>query len=152
ALAGYVVGGIIGRQLRRSMGHLEDRVERVPAGQLLMGTLGGAALAALAALVGLPAIVLIPGHWGWPIFGLLVWVGLWAGFRVGVRQSRGLLALAGLSERSLLVDATGAESGAGPEFLLDTSAIIDGRLLTVSDAGFLHGSLLVPRFVLDELQ
>ncbi len=36
--------------------------------------------------------------------------------------------------------------------LLDTSVIIDGRILDVAKTGFLPGPLLVPRFVLSELQ
>lgn len=36
--------------------------------------------------------------------------------------------------------------------LLDTSVIIDGRILDVVKAGFVYGDLIVPRFVLDELQ
>lgn len=36
--------------------------------------------------------------------------------------------------------------------LLDTSAIIDGRIADVVSAGFVAGPLLVPRFVLRELQ
>lgn len=37
-------------------------------------------------------------------------------------------------------------------FLIDTSAIIDGRVVAVSEADFLDGTLLVPTFVLNELQ
>jgi uncharacterized protein YacL len=40
----------------------------------------------------------------------------------------------------------------GRRYLLDTSAIIDGRIAEVTKTGFLHGTLLVPRFVLIELQ
>ncbi len=36
--------------------------------------------------------------------------------------------------------------------LIDTNIIIDGRLSSVSQTGFLSTSLVVPRFVLDELQ
>lgn len=36
--------------------------------------------------------------------------------------------------------------------ILDTSVIIDGRIADIADTGFLEGVLLVPRFVLDELQ
>jgi len=36
--------------------------------------------------------------------------------------------------------------------ILDTSTIIDGRLADICDTGFLEGTLIVPRFVLDELQ
>jgi uncharacterized protein YacL len=37
-------------------------------------------------------------------------------------------------------------------YLLDTSAIIDGRIANVGKAGFIDGALLVPNFVLNELQ
>ena len=36
--------------------------------------------------------------------------------------------------------------------LLDTSAIIDGRIADISQTGFISGTLVVPRFVLNELQ
>ena len=36
--------------------------------------------------------------------------------------------------------------------ILDTSAIIDGRIADVAETGFLEGSLVVPQFVLRELQ
>ncbi|TKJ30114.1 MAG: PIN domain nuclease [Chloroflexi bacterium B3_Chlor] len=36
--------------------------------------------------------------------------------------------------------------------LLDTSVIIDGRIADISQTGFIQGTLLVPRFILDELQ
>src|SRR5947209_11162857 len=38
------------------------------------------------------------------------------------------------------------------QILLDTSAIIDGRIANISQTGFVSGALLVPRFVLNELQ
>ncbi|HEY4531715.1 MAG TPA: PIN domain-containing protein, partial [Kurthia sp.] len=36
--------------------------------------------------------------------------------------------------------------------LVDTSAIIDGRILDVLSTGFLEGEIIIPQFVLDELQ
>lgn len=36
--------------------------------------------------------------------------------------------------------------------ILDTSVIIDGRIADICDTGFIEGNLIVPRFVLDELQ
>lgn len=38
------------------------------------------------------------------------------------------------------------------QILLDTSAIIDGRIADISQTGFIAASLIVPRFVLNELQ
>jgi len=39
-----------------------------------------------------------------------------------------------------------------PLVVLDTSALIDGRVARVCETGFLSGALIIPRFVLDELQ
>ncbi len=40
----------------------------------------------------------------------------------------------------------------GHNKILDTSAIIDGRIADIVDTGFLEGSLIIPQFVLKELQ
>lgn len=52
-----------------------------------------------------------------------------------------------------------AESSGDPDkiqldkyLLVDTSAIIDGRIADITKTGFVDGTLLVPRFVLNELQ
>ncbi len=42
-------------------------------------------------------------------------------------------------------------AGAGRELLLDTSVLIDGRIVEVAQTGFIGGTLTVPRFVLSEL-
>ena len=45
-----------------------------------------------------------------------------------------------------------AHAETAPQILLDTSAIIDGRIADISQTGFIFGTLVVPRFVLNELQ
>jgi uncharacterized protein YacL len=45
----------------------------------------------------------------------------------------------------------GARNGV-ERILVDTSAIIDGRIADIADTGFIFGTLVVPRFVLEELQ
>jgi uncharacterized protein YacL len=57
--------------------------------------------------------------------------------------------MAGLSERSL---GSLTASPTRDAVLIDTSVLIDGRLLRLAQTGFLHRNLLVPCFVLDELQ
>lgn len=63
-----------------------------------------------------------------------------------------------LARRHALVSLpAGTNQGTQPaplprHYLLDTSAIIDGRIATVGQTGFLEGTLLVPNFVLTELQ
>ncbi|HYU21200.1 MAG TPA: PIN domain-containing protein [Chloroflexota bacterium] len=45
-----------------------------------------------------------------------------------------------------------ASAGEGQRVLVDTSSIIDGRIADIAQTGFLSGPLVVPRFVLHELQ
>jgi uncharacterized protein YacL len=146
-----VAGGVLGRLIDQVMGRVERNLNRTSAAGLLAGAVGGSALGLLSALVGLPAVILIPNRWGWPVFGLVVWIGIYEGFAVASRRAEELLALAGLSTRPL-VRATPYGGRAADAVLVDTSAVIDGRLLGIARAGFLPGVLLVPPFVLDELQ
>ncbi len=45
------------------------------------------------------------------------------------------------------------DGGTGPnKIILDTSAIIDGRIADIVQTGFIHDTLVVPKFVLEELQ
>jgi uncharacterized protein YacL len=46
----------------------------------------------------------------------------------------------------------GKKDRASERVLVDTSAIIDGRIADISQTGFITGTLTVPRFVLEELQ
>jgi uncharacterized protein YacL len=62
-----------------------------------------------------------------------------------------------LSAFSFAGSRTGGDSRAKTadttrSILLDTSVIIDGRIVDIARTGFLAGSLLIPRFVLAELQ
>nr|WP_321503595.1 PIN domain-containing protein [uncultured Dethiosulfovibrio sp.] len=76
---------------------------------------------------------------------------------------RGALSLViGLRQRlNLKKDRTSSGSDDGMEEspmefasgkILDTSVIIDGRILDIAKTGFLEGSIILPRFVLAELQ
>jgi uncharacterized protein YacL len=48
--------------------------------------------------------------------------------------------------------APGARRAAPNKVVVDTSAVIDGRIVDIGKTGFILGSLVAPRFVLDELQ
>jgi uncharacterized protein YacL len=117
---------------------------------LLLGLLMGL-------LLGLP-LANLPDPYGWLLpLGVSVVLGLgMMGLTVAKRQD--LLQAAhdvGLLMRKPTDGWDGVErrtSPPAPVTYLDTSAIIDGRLVDVVASGFLYGTLVVPRFVLGELQ
>ncbi len=57
-----------------------------------------------------------------------------------------------LPETELKKTETGKTEAKAHQILVDTSVIIDGRIADIAAAGFMHAKLIVPRFVLAELQ
>lgn len=151
ACLGYVAGGVLGRLLDHGLVVVERRFEHTPAHRLLAGGVGSIVLGGLSGVVVLPAAFVFPPQLGWSAVGLVVWVGAFLGYRLGARKSDELLAMAGLSSRPLL-RATAYGSPESPAVLIDATTVADGRLLALVRAGFLHDALLVPRFVVDQLQ
>ena len=104
---------------------------------LLLGLLLGLPLSNLPAPIGTVA----------PL-GISVFLGLgMVGLTVAKRHD-----LISAAESMGLLRRAGAEEAAVPRILVDTSAIIDGRIADIAESGFLFGVLEVPRFVLDEVQ
>lgn len=71
--------------------------------------------------------------------------------RVSAEVSSHLLRLRPLTPFSNPTPQVGSVSIVRP-LVLDTSAIIDGRVLDIAKTGFINGLVLVPKFVLTELQ
>ncbi|HSJ00573.1 MAG TPA: PIN domain-containing protein, partial [Patescibacteria group bacterium] len=69
-----------------------------------------------------------------------------------------LMLAATMSKRDVLLPAFGGiipgarRTGPSTRVVIDTSAVIDGRIVDIARTGFILGNLIVPRFVLDELQ
>ncbi len=104
---------------------------------LLMGLLIGLPLSALPGTLG----TLAP-------LGISIFLGLGM---VGLTVAKRHDLIAAAESMGLLRRATG-DGESGPRILVDSSAIIDGRIADIADSGFLFGTLEVPRFVLDEVQ
>ena len=107
---------------------------------LLMGLLLGSPLSAFPQPLGT-----------WLPLGVSIFLGLgMIGLTVAKRQDLIVAAEAmGLIRR---VDPDAAAHRGDPHVVVDTSAIIDGRIADIVESGFLFGTLVVPRFVLEEVQ
>lgn len=151
ACVGYVAGGILGRLLDQGIGLAEGRIKHAPAHRLLAGGIGAIVLGGLSGLAVLPAAFVFSPQVGWSSVGLVVWIGASLGYRLAAGKSDELLAMAGLSSSPLL-RASAYGTPDRTTVLVDASAVVDGRLLTLVRAGFLRDELLVPRFVVDHLE
>jgi len=144
ALLGLVVTPFLTTRPIRAARRLFSRLPAQTLAAALMGLIGGLIVGAL---VSLPLSLLPPPFAN---FLPLVSAALFGYFGVALFVLRQNDVFAFLSLRfSGASPAAGAE---GHTILLDTSVIIDGRVADVAATGFLQATLLVPRFVLNELQ
>ncbi len=141
---GYVVGGILGRRAVTAVSTVEREFRKIPASELLAGVLG-LILGLLVAVLTSVLVFRLPPSAAYPTAAFTTLVLGYMGYRVGRAVNQELFGLFGLKPR-----ASGAAPGAVN--VLDTSALIDGRVMEVVRAGFLGGTFLVPRGVLHELQ
>lgn len=135
-----VLGGVLGAVFAPSAARpLVQWVHKQPSVTL--------AAAGIGLLLGLAAGALISV----PLSRLTGPAGLWLPIMFSVGLGLAGMFLAG--SREWRASAAGQSASVDEEqALVDTSAIIDGRIVDVARAGFLRATLLVPRFVLDELR
>ncbi|MBU0492782.1 MAG: PIN domain nuclease [Chloroflexi bacterium] len=122
---------------------LRRLIRRIPARDLLAAVLGLVIGLIVSALLSFP-LSMLPAPLGQvlPFVGSLLFSYL--GISIMIMRQRDLFEL---FERRTQ-DHIDTERGV----LLDTSAIIDGRIADISRTGFIQSTILVPRFVLNELQ
>jgi uncharacterized protein YacL len=145
---GYVVGGVVGRLLSRTLARVEDALQNVPIFELLLGAAGLTVGLIIAFLATLP-LALIEVGWIKPVFVAFVYtLFAWLGLRVGAGRRDDLRRILRLAPEP----GAAEQDGRIADKLLDTNIIVDGRVLDVARAGFIDGRLILPRFVLEELQ
>ncbi|MDL2238374.1 PIN/TRAM domain-containing protein [Christensenellaceae bacterium OttesenSCG-928-K19] len=136
--------------IERGIRKLEKGLSETPATTLWGGAIGlivGLVIAALISVI----IGLIPIAWisvpltiiDYIIFGYL-------GMSTGIRRRVDLMNFVSARKGGAKMDAKN-DTHALPK-ILDTSVIIDGRIFDIYKTGVLEGSVIVPQFVLAELQ
>jgi len=145
---GYVVGGIFGRTIATTADRTEVALREVSADTLLAGALGLVCGVLLGAGIAWPLFFVPDPLIAMPLFGVVVAVLGYLGFRIGTSKRDGVLAMFGNRTGVAPRDAAAV---ALPQ-VVDSSVAIDGRIVDVVRAGFLAGRMIVSQAVLDELQ
>lgn len=157
ALVGLILTPFITTRPARAMRALFSRISAQTLFSSLIGLVAGLIVAALLSF----PLSLLPYPFGsiFPFLGVLVFGYMGVALFV-MRQLDFYAIFSNLPGR-------GGSAGGGPAanenaanqnwaesrtILLDTSVIIDGRIADIARTGFLPGALLIPRFVLQELQ
>ena len=155
ALAGIIIGAVATPFIvNRISGSVADQTRSIPTSRLLSSIVGLALGLIIALLISIP-IFRLPGWLGLVLPVAISLVMAYLGATLMLSPSRDIFhnivpdALAPSSADGLPPDLDAGRPGA---MLLDTSAVIDGRIATIAKTGFLQGTLIVPRFILEELR
>jgi len=151
ALVGALVGLVVTPFLTtRPVRAFRRMMTQISAQTMLAGLIGLIVGLVAAALVSFPLSIL-PSPFGQilPFVGALVFSYL--GVAVFIARQNDIMGM--LRSRLTSVTEEGfVGSQTGRSVLLDTSVIVDGRIADIARTGFIAGPMLVPSFVLNELQ
>lgn|SRR5574341_957235 len=132
---------------------IRDYLSKMPAQQLVASVVGLIIGLIIAALISLPLSALPPPYNGiMPVVAAIVFG--YFGTSIMAMRRRDIFELFQMQLPRFNLGGQEADNGIHHtrEILLDTSVIIDGRIADVSRTGFVMGKMLVPRFILNELQ
>lgn len=125
---------------------MEEKLSHIPGADLFAGIFGLIVGLVISALV-YPSIQKL-GAAGPAVSVLLTAVLGFLGFRIGYQKRDDFAAAWSRSGKDKKNDGTRIEE----HKILDTSVIIDGRIADICKTGFIEGTLVIPEFVLEELQ
>lgn len=146
---GYLIGGIVGRELTLQFSRLESYMRELSPADLVLGTVGLLVGLLLAWLGSLPLRLVQPEWLAIVSTALLYVIGASFGMQIArIKSSDFAHAFPRLSGET----SSGEQPTRVDMKLLDTSAVIDGRFAELRSIGMLEGEVRVPRFVLAELQ
>lgn len=151
-LAGAAMGLLVAPYLTtRPFHYLQAKLKRIPASQMIAAVIGLAIGLAVAALL-YPPLSALPAPYGNILPMAISILFGYVGASVMVMRQRDIFNVLGprftLGGSWLDFNRKGTEDAV----LLDTSVIIDGRIADISKTGFIRSTMMVPRFVLNELQ
>ena len=154
-----ILGGLIllllsNRIIRRVSSlsiEMQREFDKMPVNQLLSAVIGLILGLIVAALLRQMLTFLGNGVAGAALTAILYLTLGALGYNIGKRRSREFMAmitrLSGAREKSKT-----RKHGYASRKYVDTSAIIDGRILEIAKTGFIEGEFVVPQFVVNELQ
>jgi uncharacterized protein YacL len=170
ALCGYILTPVIWWILKKIGQIFENMLQNVSIPDIAVALMGLIVSLLLAILVSIPFILGIPGI-GFYVAIVIIIVFAYVGMRSFLKRRDDFIAIMmgfmGLGGRFSPKHKNKGAEESKPGYqgnasmiermdasvkVLDTSALIDGRILDIANTGFIEGTLLLPRFVLTELQ
>ena len=136
---------------RRVVQFVETELQKVPAYEIVLGSVGLIIGLIIAYLLSQPFYKLEIPYLGVMISIILYVIFGYLGIKVPTRKKEDFSSTIGSVKRGFSKDKIKTNCRSCPK-ILDTSVIIDGRIADICKTGFIEGPLVIPEFVLEELQ
>jgi len=150
-----LIGGVVGLSFQITYRRFEAKVREMPVEVILTRAIGLVIGLLVANLMLAPLFLLpIPEDFSFikplvAVLGSVIFA--FSGISLADTHGRAFLRLVNPNTVETMLVAEGTLKPAATK-VLDTSCIIDGRIEALLETGFLEGQILVPQFVLQELQ
>lgn len=148
----FILAPKVFKGLKKLIGFIEVELQKVPASDIAIGSFGLIVGLIIAYLLSQPFYKLEIQYLGVVISIVLYAIFGYLGMTVLTKKREDILsALPVISRKSGKETGGKGRKGSYPK-ILDTSVIIDGRIADICNTGFIEGPLVIPEFVLEELQ
>ncbi|GAG73864.1 unnamed protein product [marine sediment metagenome] len=153
-ITGLILGGYVGKYLKYLQGKVEDFIGRMPIPDLIFSIIG----ILLGIVIGAPAYlglskIQLPSIIGTTISMFVYLLIILFTTRIVYRSKDRILNLIRKKDKIYVEKgAISQEKYTAKAKILDTSSIIDGRIYHICSTGFIEGAIIIPNFVIEELQ
>lgn len=146
----YLISPLFNSLITRVMNYLEDNIQKVPTVEILIGTFG----ALIGLVISVPVVSLFNDSFIGKIIGVIVVLIVTAiCLDIAIKKKEEIIgAISNIKKVGTPKEKKVKATYKGMPKVLDTSVIIDGRILDICQSGFIEGELIIPHFVLDELR
>ncbi len=141
---GYGLGVLLSRIIRRGLTRMDEVLSRTTGAEVVV-SIGGVVVGLVIATLIAMALVRVPVVGPYLTVPIYLLAGYFTAYVAGKKHVE-ILRLLGVRGAFEVIP------GLTPAKVVDSSAAIDGRILEIAKTGFIEGELIVPRFVLEELQ
>ncbi len=153
-IIGLILGGYVGKYLKYFQGKIEDFIGRMPIPDLIFSIIG----ILLGIAIGLPAYLVLSKIQLLSIIGTVISMFVYSLIilfttRIVYKNKDRILNLIRKKDKiHVEKGAISHEKYNAKSKILDTSSIIDGRIYHICSTGFVEGAIIIPNFVIEELQ
>lgn len=147
----FLLSPWINKLIFTAVDYMERSIQKIPANEILFGTVG-----AIAGLVAASLLGMLFAHLSffWTILAVVLAVVLaFVGADISIKKREELINFfSNMKKAGVPKERKSKGYSKGDAKVLDTSVIIDGRIFDICQTGFIEGSLIIPNFVLGELR